>query len=333
MSEGPYPKTVRETLPYIAWGSLIFTSFYQVIERTIEAEYGRALLAFVLGIVLIAMALHSKTFLERTNPNWAFFGAAIAVLLLVFEPAVERHGWPIVQWSTPLPSVDEIAEAVARKMPTPAAPIVPKNDPEALSQLAVARQSLTAKDKELQDTKSALSNAQHDLSVEHQKLLEARRPQLDPTGTLNFLYAGSDIIADLFSSEKAILITSAPENTEFLGYIEQLFAASNSFALSTQKIANVRRPIILQLPDYKVLVDAPKFPASGETGIVVHGSGPIQDKIYTLLNECFVTKKATRTPDEISEFYKRAVVWIEVGPGAPPWRGLQDRTRSSLCGS
>jgi hypothetical protein len=94
MSEGPFPKTFKEALPYITWGSLIFTCGFVVIEKVVEQSYGQALAALLLGLAILAVALNSKTWIERTNPNWAFAGALMAVLAILSLPFIEQQRWP-----------------------------------------------------------------------------------------------------------------------------------------------------------------------------------------------------------------------------------------------
>jgi hypothetical protein len=36
----------------------------------VDGSYGQALFALIAGLGVTAVALHSKTWLERTSPNW-----------------------------------------------------------------------------------------------------------------------------------------------------------------------------------------------------------------------------------------------------------------------
>ena len=82
MSSAGDPKSWREFIPSFAWGSLVFTCGLDVIEKVVEQSYGQALLAFTIGLVLALMALHSETWISRTNPNWIFPAALLVVLTL-----------------------------------------------------------------------------------------------------------------------------------------------------------------------------------------------------------------------------------------------------------
>jgi hypothetical protein len=130
MSEGPFPKTWDEFKPYVIWGSVVFTCFLVFVEKLVEKSWGEALASFLLGLGVTAVALHSRTWIERTNPNLAFVGAALAVLGLIFVPFIEEKRWPFSAWFPPASlTADEIAAAVVEKLPkgVTAQPITPPN--------------------------------------------------------------------------------------------------------------------------------------------------------------------------------------------------------------
>jgi hypothetical protein len=104
VSEASTPRTWWEAISsHIVWGSLVFTCFLVFVEKLIEQHYGQALAALLLGLGVAAVALHSKAWLERTNPNWVFVGTAIAVMALVSFPFVEQQRWPFA-WLLSIPS-------------------------------------------------------------------------------------------------------------------------------------------------------------------------------------------------------------------------------------
>jgi len=91
MSDASTPKTWLEAWSsHIVWGGLVFTCFLVFIEKLIEQHFGQALASFLLGLGIAAVALHSKTWLERTNPNWAYAAAIVAVLALIASPFLEQ---------------------------------------------------------------------------------------------------------------------------------------------------------------------------------------------------------------------------------------------------
>src|SRR6202171_3103712 len=97
VSDASTPKTWWEAISsHVVWGSLVFTCFLVFIEKLIEQHYGQALAALILGFGIAAVALHSKAWLERTNPNWAFAGLLLAVLTLVEMPFIEQRRWPFL---------------------------------------------------------------------------------------------------------------------------------------------------------------------------------------------------------------------------------------------
>ena len=123
MSEASTPKTWWEAWSsHVVWGALVFTCFLVFVEKLVEQHFGQALAAFLLGLGIMAVALHSKTWLEKTNPNWAFAAALALVIALVLSPFVEQKHWPFSAWF-PSPAAsqsltaDEIADAVIKKLP------------------------------------------------------------------------------------------------------------------------------------------------------------------------------------------------------------------------
>jgi hypothetical protein len=98
MSEGPFPKTIREAIPCFTWGAVIFTFFLVFVEKLVEQAFGQALAALVGGLVVAAMALHSGVWLQRTNPNWAFAAALALLFAVISMPWVEQKRWPFSAW-------------------------------------------------------------------------------------------------------------------------------------------------------------------------------------------------------------------------------------------
>jgi len=95
MSESSTPKSLWEAISsHIVWGALVFTCFLVFIEKVLDRDYGTALVAVLLGLGIAAVAYHSKTWLERTNPNWAYAAALALVLALILSPFVEEKRWP-----------------------------------------------------------------------------------------------------------------------------------------------------------------------------------------------------------------------------------------------
>lgn len=121
MSESSTPKSLWEAISsHIVWGALVFTCFLIFIEKVLDKDYGTALAAILLGLGIAAVAYHSKTWLERTNPNWAYAAALALVLALILSPFVEEKRWPFSAWfptSGSQLTADEIASAVVKALP------------------------------------------------------------------------------------------------------------------------------------------------------------------------------------------------------------------------
>ena len=115
MSEASTPKNWWEAWSsHIVWGGLVFTCFFVFIEKLVERDWGSALAALLLGLGIAAVALHSKAWLERTNPNWACAGALALVLALILSPFIEEKRWPFSAWFPATPSETDIAKAVQK---------------------------------------------------------------------------------------------------------------------------------------------------------------------------------------------------------------------------
>jgi hypothetical protein len=164
MSDASTPKTWWEAMSsHVVWGSLVFTCFLVFVEKLIEQHYGQALAAFLLGLGIAAVSLHSKAWLERTNPNLAFAGAALCIMAVLSFPFVEQHRWPY-QDAISKPPPQTVAVA------TPNTPIA-MADPVAGRKLVTGAQLLDKVDalqsqvdkttKELEATKRQLADAQH----------------------------------------------------------------------------------------------------------------------------------------------------------------------------
>jgi hypothetical protein len=126
MSE-PLPKTWQEALPYVAWIGLVISCFLVFITKLIERSYGEALVSLLIGICITAIALHSKDWLARTNPNWVYVASAVVAVSLTMSPFIEEKRWPFSMWFPTPPTTDQIADAVAQKI-TPLAQSPPKAD-------------------------------------------------------------------------------------------------------------------------------------------------------------------------------------------------------------
>jgi hypothetical protein len=98
MSEGPLPKTIQEAIPWITWVAVIFTFFLVFVEKLVEGAFGQALSALIGGGIVTAVALHSKLWLQKTNPNWVFAAALALLFAIISTPWVEQQRWPFSAW-------------------------------------------------------------------------------------------------------------------------------------------------------------------------------------------------------------------------------------------
>ncbi len=174
MSEASTPKTWWEaTSAHIVWGALVFTCFLVFVEKLLERDFGTALAALLLGLGIAAVALHSKTWLERTNPNWAYSAAVVVVSALILSPFVEEKRWPLSVWfqsSAPAtvihdpPSNEDIAAATKpfREQNT----AIAKQLGDALAERDMARSEAANSKSQLEEKRRELEVAQAALETE-----------------------------------------------------------------------------------------------------------------------------------------------------------------------
>jgi len=201
------------------------------------------------------------------------------------------------------------------------------------AEVTTLRTALKARDRELGDTQEALTNAQRSLDEGARKVAalqsqlaaaESKRPpymqKMGPVNALNASSNAEDIVIDLANNETSLLITSVSENKEFRNDLTNIFNVGlYKWMASHPKGQLSKQSLMIEPPNYDINVDAPKLPPADHSGIVVHGEGDLPDKIRTFLGHCFVVRKAQRNPEELSVFYKRNLIWIEIGHD-PVWK-------------
>ncbi len=152
MSDEKPPKNWWEFASNWTWGGLVSTCAVVFIERLVEQNYGQALFALILGLGIGAVALHSKTWLERTNPNWIYAACLAAVLSILLLPNIEEKRWPISAWFAPA-RVSDVDIASVRKQQL-------VEDQKQISEAQdTARKAVTAKE-----------IAEHNLNMAHQEI-------------------------------------------------------------------------------------------------------------------------------------------------------------------
>ena len=82
----------------ITWAVVITAFIVAFVNKLVEGAYGQALVALICGGILTAAALHSKTWLRKTNPNWMFAAALALLFAIISAPWVEQKRWPFSAW-------------------------------------------------------------------------------------------------------------------------------------------------------------------------------------------------------------------------------------------
>lgn len=73
----------------------------------------------------------------------------------------------------------------------------------------------------------------------------------------------------------------------------------------------------LELPDYNLYADAPRFPEPSGSAITIHGSNSLAQALKAI-GGCFSIKITNKTADGLEQFYRvKNLVWIEFGKGSP----------------
>ncbi len=294
MSEGSsIPKNWKEAAPYIAWGALVFTCFFVFIEKLVEENYGQALAALLLGLGIAAVALHSKTWLEQTNPNWAFAAFGLLLAGIILAPFVEQRRWPFLwQISHPIKTAPPI---VIHDAPTP-------------EDIAKATASIQSR---LDETVRERDVAIEELArlKAHQQEAQTTLPNLGPMKTLTI-----EKYIQKIPDHWAVFITYTPENFQFRTLLQALLGD---------------RAWILDAPDNSTDLDAPKFPSPPSApGFTFHGNNTLNEQLGQLLGPCFIVRRTDRLPNGLSDWFNkrldepernenRKITWIEIGHGSP----------------
>lgn len=119
-----------------------------------------------------------------------------------------------------------------------------------------------------------------------------------------------------------VLISQPAENVQIGRDLRTLF-------LSTFLQSNIRP---LNLPNYDLDLDAPKFEGKGLQGITIHGRNAVADFLALTLQHCYQIYQTEEMPPGVADYYRRryagtiavndVFVWLEVGKGLPFQDGL-----------
>jgi hypothetical protein len=119
-----------------------------------------------------------------------------------------------------------------------------------------------------------------------------------------------------------VLISQPQENLPIGRDLGALF-------LNTFLQSNIRP---LNLPNYDLDLDAPKFEGGGLQGITIHGRNAAADFLALILQHCYQNHRTEEMPTGVTEYYRRLYrttitaadmfVWLEIGKGLPFQDGL-----------
>jgi hypothetical protein len=139
---------------------------------------------------------------------------------------------------------------------------------------------------------------------------------IDLWAATNLYWGGKELINRLRKHNAALLVTAPPESEIFGDYVDSIINTSASILDVEHPEQKNSVPLLLRQPSETDL-DAPKMPPPDFNGVVIHdGDEEILKGIEGLLNRikrCVIVKTTNRTIEGVSEYYKRDVIWVEVG--------------------
>jgi hypothetical protein len=136
----------------------------------------------------------------------------------------------------------------------------------------------------------------------------------------NLYWGGKLLIERLRKHSAALLITAPPETQLFADYLSNVIDAAAVILDTEHPEQKSTVPLAVRRPSDTDL-DAPNVPLPDFNGVVVHGVGEIQNAAEGLLKRirrCIIVRTTKKTIEGLAEYYKRDVVWVEVGKG-PLW--------------
>jgi hypothetical protein len=218
--------------------------------------------------------------------------------------------------SAPTPQSDENARQIVKL----------RSDLESREKdLAIEREARIAAEQRASSSQAALASLQEAANA----LPYNQKVGLpDITIAFNLIWPVEDIVKQLQGNDDSILITTAPQNADLGKYLTDLIEMTAT-ALWI-KNNTVRRGLVVQLPNYQNDLDAPRFDTSNYPGISIHGEpkyitdgAPFRGTITDLFGRMRLICNAKigwtqKSVSQLSQYYKRNVIWIEIGSEALP---------------
>lgn len=281
MSEFSLPKTWREAAPYLAWGCVILALAFACIDNAFSGNFGRAFAALIFLLLVVAVTLHSKTWLMKTDPNWAFAGiviATITALFILYKPSLQFHKQTDLMPQINQKQIDEAAQKARQDQET--------TDAEHLNHLQQQlANSLTIKTPD----DFSLSNFGAWLHIIND--LCGFGDEL----TLNYKFCGTSNLEGSWP----VLITNPPESEKEAQIISEVL-----------KYGLQDRVIMLPKPDPKDL-DMKEVMKVIPTGVIIHGKDNLTSRITSTI-PCFDFSKSSETIHGLDDYYKTQIAnWIQ----------------------
>jgi hypothetical protein len=148
---------------------------------------------------------------------------------------------------------------------------------------------------------------------------QLRTPKVGPLSTLNMFWALCSALQSAARNDQVFFITAPDENASFKKYLYGLFEAAGSILTVQSDPITAGKGLLIREIDSTKDLDAPKLILAQVPGIIVHGIGPTEDGLITNFGNYFITRKASKPDEKLSTYYKKKIVWIEIGPGWP-WK-------------
>jgi TolA-binding protein len=290
-------------------------------------SWPRRIIGIIVTVVVAGMAAHFAGWEEPRWQRlrgmwwlWAIFGlsggivSALWLAPLIFAPEPDGSARQIIaelrsQLSSRQTELDQTKQQIIA----------------AQQHIHALQSDLEAQTKELNAEKQARMVAEQRASSSQDKL--ATSGIHDPAQALSILWMAKSLGDELQKSNVSILITASPSNTDLGNHLTNWFQMGG---VLEQWITNnaANKAATVQLPNYKTELDAPKFVASNYSGISIHGDlkyiskdAQVRNMIIDLFGRTHLcadigwTQKAV---PELSQYYGRNIIWIEIGTRAAP---------------
>lgn len=188
--------------------------------------------------------------------------------------------------------------------------------------LASNQRSTDALRAQLVETQNELDTSKARLKSSDNLTFVQRYFENDFVHFVNIYFVGEVIVRQLDSTNTALLITASPETQPLADYIYEFVDNTVTILRSDQQRPDIKDPTVR--PPKDTDLDAPKLSPPDFNGIAVYGvvderTQQILADMFNRIKSCFIVRYSQHTPPEITDYYKRPIIWIDIGH-MPLWK-------------